>query len=54
MVAVLLYRPTNQSSSRLYVERGNELTEQSYMFEYVDIDKLELAFELTLGKIAWT
>jgi hypothetical protein len=39
---------------RLYVERGNELTERSYMFEYVDIDKLELAFELTFGKIAWT
>lgn len=36
-----------------YVERGNELTEPSYLFEYVDIDKLELAFELTFGKIAW-
>jgi hypothetical protein len=47
-------RPTNQSWPRLYVERGNELTEPSYMFEYVDIDKLELAFELTFGKIAWT
>jgi uncharacterized LabA/DUF88 family protein len=50
---VTLFRAQNQAPHRLFVERGNELRERSYMFEYHDINKLELAFELTFGKIEW-
>ena len=34
-------------------ERGAELTEPSYLFEYNQIDKLPDAFELTFGEIQW-
>ena len=47
-------RDSNQASPRLYVERGNELTEQSYLMDYRDLDKLPEAFELTFGEIHWS
>jgi uncharacterized LabA/DUF88 family protein len=37
----------------LYVDWGDELKKPSYTFEYPDIAKLPLAFELTFGKIEW-
>ena len=50
---VTLFRPTNASPARLYVEAGDELSEPSYTFEYQDVDKLSLAFNLTFGDITW-
>ena len=44
----------NQTDPRLYVERGNELTEPSYLMDYLYIDKLPEAFELTFGDIQWS
>jgi uncharacterized LabA/DUF88 family protein len=50
---VLLLKAGHQAEPRLWVAPGDELTEPSYLFEYVDIDKLPLAFELTFGAIEW-
>jgi hypothetical protein len=50
---VRLYKPNNQARPRLYVDWGDELREQSYLIEHVDIDKLEKAFRLTFGEITW-
>jgi hypothetical protein len=50
---ITLFRPTNASAARLYVEAGDELSEPSYLFEYHDIDKLPLGFKLTFGDITW-
>jgi uncharacterized LabA/DUF88 family protein len=50
---VILFRPTNNSPGRLYVQRGNELSEPSYMMEYPDAERLPLAFELTFGEVGW-
>jgi hypothetical protein len=50
---VLLYKTTNGANPRLFVERGDELREPSYLLEYPDIDKLDVAFHLTFGDIAW-
>lgn len=50
---VTLFRSINQSPPRLFVERGDELREPTLLFEYPEIDKLELAFTLTFGKVVW-
>ena len=42
-----------KASPRLYVEKGKQLTDQSRMFVYPDIQKLELAHTLTFGEIEW-
>jgi uncharacterized LabA/DUF88 family protein len=50
---VLVFKAVNQAQPRLWVPPGDALTEPSYLFEYPEIDKLPLAFELTFGKVEW-
>ena len=47
------YAGSGHADSRLFVERGDELSEPSYMFEHAVADDLPRAFELTFGKIEW-
>jgi hypothetical protein len=51
---VTLYETLGQPMlGRLYVERGDELSEASYTMEYVNPADLPRAFEITFGKIDW-
>lgn len=52
---VRLFRPgpNNTSNGTLFVDAGDELRQVSLTMEYVDVDRLPLAFELTFGDVDW-